>query len=58
MAENQPLPTPIFYETLAVAAKCSPADAYEHFHTTQDANARGRQHPVEAFLEDYATASA
>lgn len=55
MAET---PTPIFYEALAEAAKCSPADAYEHYHTTQNANPRGREHPVEAFLEDYAGTSA
>lgn len=57
-ATPNPLPTPVFYETLAEAAHCTPADAYEHFHTTQDANARGRAHPVEAFLEDYAGTSA
>lgn len=45
--------TPTFYETLAAAAKCSPADAFERFHDTMNANARGAAHPVESFLEDY-----
>lgn len=51
------LPCPIFYETLAAAAHCAPADAYEHYHTTVNANPRGRAHPVESFLEDYAVAN-
>lgn len=47
--------TPTFYEALAGAAKCSPADAYEHYNDTVTANERGQAHPVEAFLEDYVT---
>jgi hypothetical protein len=52
MADTPTTPTPIFYEALATAAKCTPADAYEHFHTLQKPNAR--THQVEAFLEEYA----
>lgn len=46
------IPTPVFYETLAAAAKCSTADAYEHFHTMQP---RQQEHHVESFLTEYAT---
>lgn len=49
---------PVFYETLAAAAQCKPEDAYEHYHSTVRANVRGMNHPVEAFLEDYAVAGA
>jgi len=58
MADTPTIPNPIFYETLAAAAHCTPADAYEHYHSTVHANARGRAHPVEAFLEDYAVSAA
>lgn len=63
MADSQqfkhiPTSEPIFYETLAAAAKCYPDQAKEHFEATVTANERGRAHPVEAFLEDYATAGA
>lgn len=45
-------PEPIFYETLAVAAKCTPLEAKEHYEVEVNL---GRPHPVERFLEDYAS---
>lgn len=54
MADTITLPNPIFYETLAEAARCTPADAYEHFHTIRP---KAQQHHVEAFLEDYAVSA-
>jgi hypothetical protein len=45
--------TPIFYETLAAAAVCSPADAAEHFDALGNNDAE-RAWPVESFLEQYA----
>lgn len=41
--------TPIFFEALAAVAVCSPADAAEHFAS----DSRGKEHPVEAFLDEY-----
>lgn len=52
MTDAHRTPTPIFYETLAAAANCSPADAYEHYHTMQP---RQQAHHVESFLTEYAT---
>lgn len=43
--------TPIFYESLAAVAVCSPADAAEHLDAIDD-----RQFPVSAFLEEYGNA--
>jgi hypothetical protein len=44
--------TPVFFEVLAEAAQCSPADAAEHFaNITETVSV---QFPVEAFLEEYA----
>jgi hypothetical protein len=40
---------PIFFETLAAAAHCEPADAVEHFGELD-----AKPHPVESFLEQYA----
>lgn len=50
MASDQPLhpDAPIFFEALAEAAHCTPADAIEHF-----APLEARPHPVETFLEEY-----
>ncbi|UYL87465.1 hypothetical protein SEA_PUREGLOBE5_102 [Arthrobacter phage Pureglobe5] len=45
---------PIFFEALAAAAQCTPADAAEHFVEISSANELGRTRPVERFLEDYA----
>jgi len=44
---------PIFFEALAAAAHCTPADAAEHFVEISQANELGRLHPVERFFEDY-----
>jgi len=58
MASDQPVTTaePIFYETLAAAAVCSPADAAEHFAALREKYPEfsdRRAHLVETFLEEY-----
>lgn len=45
--------TPIFYETLAEAAHCTPADAVEHMDAIAGTDHGFGRHAVEAFLAEY-----
>jgi hypothetical protein len=46
--------TPIFYETLAAAAHCTPADALEHLAAIEDRDHGFGRQAVTVFLTEYA----
>lgn len=48
--------TPVFVETLAALAKCSPADAEEHFLAITAEPGQDPGYAVTAFIEQYGPA--
>lgn len=54
MAQTKHVGEPIFYETLAAAAKCSPADALEHLDQLESDDGSYIAHPLTDFLTEYA----
>ncbi|UOK18401.1 hypothetical protein SEA_BRUHMOMENT_85 [Arthrobacter phage BruhMoment] len=54
MADTPTVAEPIFYETLAAEARCTKADAVEHFEVIEHNDHGFGRHAVERFLEEFA----